>query len=142
MAVEVGAVFEGIVVGITSFGAFIELPGGKKGLVHISEVADEYVRDVRDYLKDRERVKVKVIGVDEKGKISLSIRQAREGYKGKERSDLRSSARLSAQLSFEDRLAKFLKESEERQKDFFKKVGEKRKSSRGTRKNRWESRLR
>ena len=51
MSIEVGDVVEGKVTGITKFGAFIELPDGKVGLVHISEVADVYVNDVKDFLK-------------------------------------------------------------------------------------------
>jgi S1 RNA binding domain protein len=72
MLVEVGKVVEGKVSGITSFGAFIQLPDGKTGLVHISEVADEYVKDINTHLKDSQVVKVKIISVDKNGKISLS----------------------------------------------------------------------
>ena len=54
MAIEVGSIAEGIVSGITNFGAFITLPGNVTGLVHISEVADAYVRDVKDYLREQE----------------------------------------------------------------------------------------
>ena len=75
MSIEVGAVVEGTVTGITNFGAFIELPGGKVGLVHISEVADVYVRDVKDFLKERDKVQVKVLSIDANGKIGLSIKQ-------------------------------------------------------------------
>ncbi len=76
MSISVGgAIVEGVVTGITNFGAFVELPGGAVGLVHISEVADAYVRDVNDYLKEQEKIKVKVINIDEKGKIGLSIKQ-------------------------------------------------------------------
>ena len=73
MAIEVGSVLEGVVSGITEFGAFIELPEGKVGLVHISEVADEFVKDIKDFLKEKDTVKVKVLSVDERGKIGLSI---------------------------------------------------------------------
>ena len=72
MHVEVGSVLEGKVTGIASFGAFVQLPGGKTGLVHISEVSSAYVNDlVKDHLKEGQKVKVKVIGA-ENGKISLS----------------------------------------------------------------------
>ena len=54
MSIEVGSIVEGVVTGITNFGAFVELPGGKVGLVHISEVADVYVKDVHDFLKEKE----------------------------------------------------------------------------------------
>lgn len=75
-AVEIGKIVDGVVTGITSFGAFIQLPDGKTGLCHISEIADSYVKNVSDFLKESQPVKVKVINVDEKGKVSLSIRQA------------------------------------------------------------------
>lgn len=113
MAIDVGSIVEGVVTGITNFGAFIELPDKVTGLVHISEVADAYVKDVRDYLKEQDHVKVKVIHVDEKGKIGLSIKQANPTVRnvGRER-------RLPPTVSFEDKLAKFIKDSDERQTEF------------------------
>lgn len=78
MSIEVGNILEGVVTGITKFGAFVELPGGKVGLVHISEVADVYVKDVNDFLKEKDKVKVKVLSVDDHGKIGLSIKQLQE----------------------------------------------------------------
>ena len=78
MSIEVGSIVEGVVSGITNFGAFINLPDNKVGLVHISEVADVYVKDVKDFLKEQDKVKVKVLSVDEKGKIGLSVKQAQE----------------------------------------------------------------
>ena len=74
LAIEVGSVVEGVVTGITNFGAFVELPEGKTGLIHISEVADVYVHDVHDFLKERDTVRVKVLTVDDRGKIGLSIK--------------------------------------------------------------------
>ena len=103
MSFEVGQILEGTVSGITKFGAFISLPGGKTGMVHISEIDDSYVTDIHKYLKQNDRVKVKVLAVDERGKISLSIRRAQE-----------------PSMSFEERLAKFLKDSEERLQDIKK----------------------
>jgi S1 RNA binding domain protein len=75
MAIEVGSKLEGKVTGITHFGAFVELPEGGTGLVHISEIADNYVKDVNDHLKLEDKVLVKVINVDKDGKIGLSIKQ-------------------------------------------------------------------
>ncbi len=98
MALEVGTVVSGLVTGITNFGAFVELETGQTGLVHISEVADAYVKDINDYLKLGERVTVKVINVDGRGKIGLSIRQARR----------------RPTVSLDEQLARFLKDSEER----------------------------
>ena len=76
MALEVGNIVEGTVTGIAKFGVFVELPDKSVGLVHISEVASEYVIDVNDYLKVQDKIKVKVITIDDKGKIALSIKQA------------------------------------------------------------------
>ena len=74
--IEVGAILEGKVTGITKFGAFVSLPGGKSGLVHISEIAYSYVSDVNDHLSEGQDVKVKVINIDENNRINLSIKQA------------------------------------------------------------------
>ncbi len=112
MTVTKGSVLEGIVKGITNFGAFVELPGGITGLVHISEVADSYVKNVSDYLKENDKVKVKVINVDKEGKIGLSIKQAEPGYESKRG---RRPQPREPKVTFEDKLAKFIKDSDERQ---------------------------
>ena len=78
MQLEVGSIFEGKVTGITKFGAFVELPGGKTGMVHISEVAPTYVKEIRDHLTDNQVVKVKVMAITPEGKINLSIKRAME----------------------------------------------------------------
>lgn len=109
MTIEVGSIVEGTVSGITHFGAFVTLPNGKTGLVHISEVADAYVKDIKDYLQQNEQVNVKVLSLDERGKIGLSIKQAQPGYNPAPRRETRQSSR-----SFEDRLARFMKDSDER----------------------------
>ncbi|HHX51031.1 MAG TPA: S1 RNA-binding domain-containing protein, partial [Clostridia bacterium] len=106
MSIEVGSIIEGVVTGITKFGAFVELPGGVTGLVHISEVADAYVKDVNDYLKEHEPVKVKVINIDDKGKIGLSIKQTLPRNESRNRG--RQQGRVSE--SFEDKLLKFMKD--------------------------------
>lgn len=74
MELTVGAVLEGKVKSITNFGAFISLPEGKTGMVHISEVANAYVSDIRQHLTEGQDVKVMVIG-NENGKINLSIKR-------------------------------------------------------------------
>ena len=76
MDFEVGSIQEGKVTGITKFGAFVSLPGGRSGLVHISEIAYSYVNDVKDFLQEGQEVKVKVINVDDSGRINLSIKKA------------------------------------------------------------------
>jgi S1 RNA binding domain protein len=124
MSVEVGAILEGKVVSIMPFGAFVSLPDGKSGLVHISEVAADYVKDVNEHLKEGETVKVKVIKIDDKGKISLSIKRAlaREQHSDK-RSQPRGPVRpvdidwgkkTNENMSFEDKLSKFKSDSDER----------------------------
>ena len=76
MALEVGEVFEGKVTGITKFGAFVAMPDGKNGLVHISEIANSYVSDINEFVKEGQVVKVRVIGIGDGGKVNLSIKQA------------------------------------------------------------------
>ena len=76
MQVEVGAVVEGTVTGITKFGAFVSLPDGRSGLVHISEIANTYVNDVNEFLKLGDKVKVRVLAITPDGKINLSIKKA------------------------------------------------------------------
>lgn len=78
MELAVGAILEGKVTGITKFGAFVSLPGGKTGMVHISEIAHAYVSDINEYLTVGQEVKVKVIAVDPAGKINLSIKKTTE----------------------------------------------------------------
>lgn len=75
MELEVGAILEGKVTGITKFGAFVSLPGGRSGLVHISEIAYSYVSDVSEFLSVGQEVKVKLISIDETGRINLSIKK-------------------------------------------------------------------
>lgn len=75
MSIEVGMVLEGKVSGITKFGAFVDLPESKTGMVHISEVAPTFVNEINDFVKMGQTVKVKVLSM-ENGKISLSIKQA------------------------------------------------------------------
>ncbi|GAA0353551.1 S1 domain-containing RNA-binding protein [Bacillus horti] len=78
MSIEVGSKLEGKVTGITHFGAFVELPDGVTGLVHISEIADNYVKDVNEFLKVNDMVTIKVINIEKDGKIGLSIKQAQD----------------------------------------------------------------
>lgn len=75
MAIEVGNVFEGRVTGVKPFGAFVALPEGRVGMVHISEVSNEYVQDINTVLHDGDTVKVQVINIAPDGKIALSIKR-------------------------------------------------------------------
>lgn len=104
MSIEVGSKLEGKVTGITNFGAFVELPGGVTGLVHISEIADTYVKDVSEHLNINDTVTVKVINVEQNGKIGLSIKKAKES----------SAHRGRNMKSFEEKINRFLRDSEDR----------------------------
>ena len=122
MSIEVGSKVQGKVTGITNFGAFVELPDGKTGLVHISEVADNYVKDINEHLKVGDEVEVKVMNVEADGKIGLSIRKAKPQPERPERAprprrdNNRTNDRNDRQPkeTFEQKMARFLKDSDER----------------------------
>ena len=140
MQLEVGKIYEGKVTGITKFGAFVELEKGTTGMVHISEVANTYVSEIKDHIQEGETVKVKVLSLGDDGKISLSIKKAqprpesdRGGRPGGRRPsyserpepidfaknpppvyDVRTN---SGDADFEDMMAKFKATSEERFSD-------------------------
>lgn len=114
MSLKAGEIVEGKVKSITNFGAFIDLGDGTTGLVHISEVSNEYVKDISEFLKQDQKVKVKVLSIDEDSKkITLSIKKATE-VRNENR---KPQVKPVQEMSFEDRLSKFLKDSEERQSD-------------------------
>ncbi len=108
-----GSIVEGVITGITKFGAFVELPDKTTGLVHISEIADEYVKDINEFFKKADKVKVKVLNIENNGKVGLSIRQAEEGYKPQTKKS-KSKPAVVNKASFEDKMNRFLKESDER----------------------------
>ena len=118
MLVEEGKIVDGKVTVITKFGAFVQLPEGKNGLVHISEVSEQYVKDIREHLTENQDVRVKILSIAPDGKISLSIRKAMPSKQkqGSRRDDDNTNSQQES-LSFEDRLAKFMKDSDERQHD-------------------------
>lgn len=122
MELTVGAILEGKVKSITNFGAFISLPEGKTGLVHISEVSATFVSDIRQHLTEGQDVKVMVIGLDN-GKINLSIKRlqpkpARENAPRRENTGNRKSepapapAPKTADQLFEEKLKQFMAESD------------------------------
>jgi len=133
MSIEIGSKLEGKVTGITHFGAFVELPSGETGLVHISEIADSYVKDVNDFLKVNDMVTVKVINVEKDGKIGLSMKKAVEKpipqttvVRERPSRPARPQARKHLSESFDDKLSKFLKDSEERLSNLRKNTDSKR----------------
>ncbi|UII56021.1 S1 domain-containing RNA-binding protein [Cytobacillus spongiae] len=122
MSIEVGSKLQGKVTGITNFGAFVELPEGSTGLVHISEVADNYVKDINEHLKVGDEVEVKVINVEKDGKIGLSIKKAKERPESESRPPRpqrprhgrTNDNRPQRTETFESKMARFLKDSEDR----------------------------
>ena len=134
MSLEVGDIIEGSIANITQYGAFVNLPENKKGLIHISEVSNEYVADINTVLKQGQNVKVKIISMDN-GKIALSMKQLEEKPKfvKKERKfdnrDRYQAKEENKPQTFEDILSKFMKDSEERQTDIKRSFESKRGSS-------------
>lgn len=125
MEFGVGSVLEGKVSGITKFGAFVSLPEGRSGLVHISEISYTYVNDVKDHLQEGQDVKVKVIGIDEGGRVNLSIKKAQDPPPRPEGSAPRQASRPGSRpvgftgvrkqaepVTFEDRLKQFMASSD------------------------------
>lgn len=142
MQLDMDTVYEGTVTGLTNFGAFVKLDNGTTGMVHISEVAAEYVSNINDHLSEGDKVKVKVIEINEKGKVSLSIKKAlpkpekterkpkpqnkntNKGWKGAPREE------QNTPMSFEDMMAKFKTQSEDKFSDLNRNA-----TKRGTRSN-------
>ena len=133
MALEIGSVVEGKVTSIAKFGAFVLLPEGKSGLVHISEIANAYVSDVNEFVQVGQSVKVRVLNISEDGKINLSIKRAEEQSAAaparppraprrpeSERPRENTAPRMgevaprSENQEFEDKLKKFMQESDSR----------------------------
>lgn len=118
---ELGTIAEGIVSGITKFGVFVDFGEGEKGLVHISELSYDYITDINEFIKKDDKVTVKVIKIDDNGKISLSIKQAQpkktntpQKHKSSPRPDSFDwSAKNDEEMSFEDRMSRFKSQSEE-----------------------------
>ena len=119
MAAEVGSVIEGKVSGITKFGVFVDIGEGVTGMVHISEVARNYVKDIKEYVRMGQEVKVKVITVSPEGKVSLSIKQQRCCTGGGTDSFEFKPCRQE-KMSFEDMMSNFKKSSDEKMSDLKK----------------------
>jgi S1 RNA binding domain protein len=119
----VSTVVDGKVTGITKFGAFVSIPGGRTGMVHISEIANTYVNDIREHLTEGQEVKVKIIGTDKEGRINLSIKKALEpvpapsGGQRPSRPAAGARGRPSGPLTFEDKLKQFMQTSDSKMSD-------------------------
>lgn len=134
MELEIGAIYEGKVTGITKFGAFVQLPGGKSGMVHISEIANTYVDDIGKFLKEGQAVQVKLIAIDQANRINLSIKkalpqeeQAQQPRPAKPQRPFRPASKpqqpaapavpLTPEEEFENKLKAFMQSSESRMSD-------------------------
>lgn len=128
---EIGKVYDGKVKSIAGYGAFVDITGGGSGMVHISEIAASYVNEIRDHLAENQEVKVKVIGINEMGKVSLSIKKAlpaqppapkakQQHHKGdRQRSNVWEPKKQvpMSELGFEDMISRFKQNSEEKMCD-------------------------
>jgi len=135
MDYEIGSIVTGKVTGITKFGVFVALGNGKSGMVHISEVAPVFVKEIRDFVTDNQEVTVKIVSIDENGRIALSIKQAltenpqttvRKRFNSQRREPQKPQTgpyipaefdwgrNNSESLSFEDKLTKFKQDSDEK----------------------------
>ncbi len=133
MVPAVGEVLSGKITGITKFGAFVDIGNGRTGMVHISEIADEYINEITDHVHIGDIVNVAVITING-DKIGLSIKQTLPSFVA--RQEARNRARDAASAAnFEDKLAKFMKDSDERHSDLRKSQDSKRggRGSRGSR---------
>jgi len=134
MQLEIGKIYSGKVKGITQYGAFVDIDGGGTGMVHISEIANTYVSDIREHLAEKQEVKVKVIGINEAGKVSLSIKKAtdapapqqqRSGKRPENAQQRNPKPNIwepkkqipQSEMTFEDMMSRFKQSSEERMCD-------------------------
>lgn len=115
---EIGAVVDGTVQRITPYGAFVQIDDGPIGLVHVSQIDRNYVRDVKDHLRENDRVKAKVVSIKDDGKIDLSIKALQDPPD--------RPLRRTKDPEFEQKLRKFMRQSEERQVDFRRSIEHKR----------------
>lgn len=142
---NVGEIVEGKITGITKFGVFVDIGDGVTGMVHISEVARTYVNEIRDFVKEGDTVKVKVLSVNEEGKISLSIKRAQEEERSerprrqprqttppKPDNSFVWTASKNEGASFEDMMSRFKQASDEKFSDLKRKNVEVRRPKRGT----------
>lgn len=122
MDIQKGQILTGKVTGITKFGAFVQLAPGKSGLVYISEIANTFVNNVADFLTVGQEVQVKVVSIDEQGRINLSIKQAQPKPAARPAQKPQHAPRAvqpepqaeetSGDQDFEDKLKRFRKDSE------------------------------
>ena len=128
---DIGSTVEGTIVKLAEYGAIVRLQGGKTGLIHISEIADTFVRDVKEYFKEQDRVRVKILSVNNKGRYELSTKNIEQPEQEAPREKKKPSERPPEVINlgpdsgkeehhghmhagFEDRLQHYMKDSQER----------------------------
>lgn len=134
MQSKIGEVYDGKITGLTNFGAFVKLSNGESGMVHISEVASVYVKEIKDFLTEGQEVKVKVLSINE-NKISLSIKQAaapttqntekrpekrfdnRQNDRNRRPAPAKEAESSNGSMTFEEMMAKFKQVSDEKMSD-------------------------
>ena len=142
MQLTVGEIIEGKITAVKDYGVFVDIGNGKTGMVHISEIAQTYVSQIRDFVKEGDEVKVKVIGIGDDGKINLSIKKAQEPKESAEKPERRErerkqytpkappaapdgsyvwTAKKNEASSFEDMMSKFKQTSDEKFSDLKRK---------------------
>ena len=140
MQLTIGEIVEGKITAVKDYGVFVDMGDGKFGMVHISEIARSYVSEIREFVKEGDTVKVKVLSVSDDGKVSLSIKQAQEPSKQEEKPERREkkpyaqrsappapdgsyvwTAKKSESASFEDMMSKFKATSDEKFSDLKRK---------------------
>lgn len=149
MSIDVGSTVEGTIVKLADYGAIVRLQGGKTGLIHISEIADTFVRDVKEHFKEQDRVRVKVLGINSKGRYELSTKQVEQPPQEESPSPPPPAASkkpverprevinlgpegyvMNAQVftygNFEDKLSQFMKDSQDRLLDIKRNIETKR----------------
>lgn len=151
MQLTVGDIVEGKITAVKDYGVFVDLGDGKSGMVHISEIAHTYVSEIRDFVKENDSVKLKVLSVSDDGKISLSIKQAQPKEADAPKPERREkkpftpkapapapdgsyvwTAKKSEATSFEDMMSKFKATSDEKFSDLKRKNPDSKRRGRGT----------
>lgn len=140
MELAIGQIVEGKITGITKFGVFVDLGDSKTGMVHISEVSQTFVSEIRDHVKENDVVKMKVLNISEDGKISLSIKRAAERPIQPKKREYEAPKpdnsyvwveKKSEPASFEEMMNKFKMTSEEKFSDLKRKNPDARRNKRG-----------
>lgn len=148
MEFKVGDIVEGKITTITSFGVFADIGGGKSGMVHISEVAKNYVSDIKEHVKENDVVKMKILSIGDDGKISLSIKRAlppekkNDDTQRRERRPAVAKAEIdstytwapkkSEPASFEEMMSRFKQTSDEKFSDLKRKNPDANRTKRGS----------